>query len=253
MTDEQEAYPGAQTIPTKQAIDSLRAPQFRPSSSGQMQSIRGFSPSQSNAHKANETGNISDGKGVHVLQTRPPNNLLPVQTLQHHVQRPQTSSPMFGTNSIHARPFPRPVGSPAASFRPQMTDSNQRAQLVQGAVTTVAGSVPTQSIVPGNAATNQPKWQQSANKEQKTNSFAPTALNKETISQNSESSQNSFVAMHAKQVNQSLGSSKGGGGMENQPKLSASKSSTTTSISQTQSHGTQADPKLQVCIDLPLC
>ncbi|PUZ40533.1 hypothetical protein GQ55_9G431500 [Panicum hallii var. hallii] len=246
MTDEQEAYPGAQTIPTKQAIDSLRAPQFRPSSSGQMQSIRGFSPSQSNAHKANETGNISDGKGVHVLQTRPPNNLLPVQTLQHHVQRPQTSSPMFGTNSIHARPFPRPVGSPAASFRPQMTDSNQRAQLVQGAVTTVAGSVPTQSIVPGNAATNQPKWQQSANKEQKTNSFAPTALNKETISQNSESSQNSFVAMHAKQVNQSLGSSKGGGGMENQPKLSASKSSTTTSISQTQSHGTQADPKLQV-------
>ncbi|PUZ40536.1 hypothetical protein GQ55_9G431500 [Panicum hallii var. hallii] len=58
--------------------------------------------------------------------------------------------------------------------------------------------------------------------------------------------QNSFVAMHAKQVNQSLGSSKGGGGMENQPKLSASKSSTTTSISQTQSHGTQADPKLQV-------
>ncbi|RLN39274.1 transcription initiation factor TFIID subunit 4b-like isoform X2 [Panicum miliaceum] len=175
MTDEQEAYPGAHTIPTKQAIDSLRPPQFRPSSSGQMQ-----------------------------------------------------------------------IGSPAASFRPQMTDSNQRAQLVQGAVTTVAGSVPTQSRVPGNAPTNQPTWQQSANKEQKTNSFAPTALNKETISQNSESSQNSFVAMHAKQVNQSLGSSKGGGSMENQPKLSASKSSTTTSLSQTQSHGTQADPKLQV-------
>ncbi|KAG2551103.1 hypothetical protein PVAP13_9KG371900 [Panicum virgatum] len=246
MTDEQEADPGAHTIPTKQAIDSLRPPQFRPSSSGQMQSIRGFSPSQSNVHKANETGNMSDGKGVHVLQTRPPNNLPPVQTMQHHVQHPQTSSPMFGTNSIHARPFPRPVGSPAASFRPQMTDSNQRAQLVQGAATTVSGSVPTQSIVPGNAPTNQPTWQQSANKEQKTNSFAPTAPNKETISQNSESSQNSFVAMHAKQVNQSMGSSKGGRGMENQSKLSASKSSTTTSLSQTQSHGTQAEPKLQV-------
>ncbi|TKV95418.1 hypothetical protein SEVIR_9G362300v4 [Setaria viridis] len=248
MTDEQEAYPGAHTIPMKQAIDNLRPPQFRPSLSSQVQSIRGYSPSQSNAHKANETGNMSDGKGAHMLQARPPNTLTPAQTMQHHVQRPQTPSPMFGTNSIHARPFPRPVGSPAASFRPQMTDPNQRAQLVQGAVTTVAGSVPTQSIVSGNAPTNQSTWQKSANKEQKTNSFTPTAhMNKETISQNSESSQNSFVAMHAKQVNQAPGSSKGGGGMENQsPKLSASKSSTTTNSSQTQSHVTQAEPKLQV-------
>ncbi|CAN6284263.1 unnamed protein product [Urochloa humidicola] len=245
MTDEQEAHTGAHTIPMKQAIDNLRPPQFRPSSSSQMQSNRGYPPSQSNAHKANETGNTSDGKGAHVLQTRPSNSLIPVQTMQHHVQRPQTS-PMFGTSSIHARPFPRPIGSPAASFRPQMTDPNQRAQLVQGAVTMVAGSVPTQSIVSGNAPTNQSTWQQSANKEQKTNSFTPTAhTNKETISQNSESSQNSFVAMHAKQVNQAPGSSKGGGGMENQsPKLSASKSSTTTN--QAQPHGTQSEPKLQV-------
>jgi transcription initiation factor TFIID subunit 4 len=219
-----------------------------------MQSIRGYSPSQSNAHKANETGNMSDGKGAHMLQTRPPNNLTPVQTMQHHVQRPQTSSPMFGTNNIHARPFPRPVGSPASSFRPQMTDPNQRAQVVQGAVTTLAASVPAQSIVSGNAPTNQSTWQQSANKEQKTNSFSPTAhMNKETISQNLESLQNSVVSMHAKQVNQAPGSSKGGGGMENQsPKLSASKFSTTTNSSQTQSHVTQAEPKLQVCIDLPI-
>ncbi|KAF8729065.1 hypothetical protein HU200_018379 [Digitaria exilis] len=241
MTDEQEAYPG----PMKQATDTLRPPQFRPSSSIQMQSNRGYPPSQSNVHKANETGSMSDGKGVHVLQTRPPSNLIPMQTMQHHVQRPQTSSPIFGTNSTHARPFLRPVGSPAASFRPQMTDSNQRAQLVQGAVTTVAGSAATQSIVSGNAPTNQSTWQQSTNKEQKTNSFAPTThMNKETISQNSESSQNSFVAMHAKQINEALGSSKGGGGMENQSqKLSASKSS---APSQTLSHGSQAEPKLQV-------
>ncbi|CAL4915062.1 unnamed protein product [Urochloa decumbens] len=243
MTDEQEACPGAHNIPMKQAVDNLRPPQFRPSSSSQMQSNRGYPPSQSNVHKANETGNMSDGKGVHVLQTRPPNNLIPAQTMQHHVQRPQTSSPMFGTSSIHARPFPRPIGNAAASFRPQMTDPNQRAQLVQGAVTAVGGSVPTQSIVSGNAPTNQSTWQQSANKEQQTNSFTPTAhMNKETISQNPESSQSSFVAMHAKQANQAPGSSKGGGGMENQSaKLSASKASTTTSLNQT-----QAEPKLQV-------
>ncbi|KAJ1296621.1 hypothetical protein BS78_01G315800 [Paspalum vaginatum] len=248
--DAQKAYPGAHTIPMKQAIDSPRPPQFRPSSSGQMQSNVGYPPSQSNLHKANETGNMSDGKGVHMLQNRPPNNSIPVQTMQHHVQRPQTSSPVFGTNSIHARPFPRPVGGPASPFRPQMADSNQRAQLVQGAVTTVAGTLPTRPIVSGNVPTNQSTWQQSANKEQKTNSFAPTAhmnMNKETVSQNSESSQNSFVAMHAKQVNQALGPSKAGGGMENQSaKMNASKSLTTTSLNQTQCHGTQEDPKLQI-------
>jgi len=253
--DEQKGYPGAHTIPMKQAIDSTRPPQFRPSSSGQMQSNTSYPPSQTNLHKANEMGNMSDGKGVHMLQTRPPNNSIPVQTMQHHVQRPQTSSPVFGANSIHARPFPRPVGGPAAPFRPQMADSNPRAQLVQGAVTTVAGSVPTRSIVSGNAPSNQSTRQQSANKEQKTNSFAPTAhMNKETVSQNSESSQNSFAAMHAKQVNQALGSSKVGAGTESQPpQLSAPKPLTTTSLSQTQSHGIQEEPKIQVCINLLLC
>lgn len=253
--DEQKGYPGAHTIPMKQAIDSTRPPQFRPSLSGQMQSNTGYLPSQTNLHKANEMGNMSDGKGVHMLQTRPPNNSIPVQTMQHHVQRPQTSSPVFGANSIHARPFLRPVGGPAAPFRPQMADSNPRAQLVQGAVTTVAGSVPTRSIVSGNVPSNQSTRQQSANKEQKTNSFVPTAhMNKETVSQNSESSQNSFAAMHAKQVNQALGSSKVGAGTESQsPQLSAPKPLTTTSSSQTQSHGIQEEPKIQVCINLLLC
>ncbi|XP_066389885.1 transcription initiation factor TFIID subunit 4b-like isoform X2 [Miscanthus floridulus] len=246
--DEQKRYPGAHTIPMKQAIDSTRPPQFRPSSSGQMQSNTSYPPSQTNLHKANEMGNMSDGKGVHMLQTRPPNNSIPVQTMQHHVQRPRASSPVFGANSIHARPFLRPVGGPAAPFRPQMADSNPRAQLVQGAVTTVAGSVPTRSIVSGNAPSNQSTRQQSANKEQKTNSFAPTAhMNKETVSQNSESSQNSFAAMHAKQVNQALGSSKVGAGTESQPpQLSAPKPLTTTSLSQTQSHGIQEEPKIQI-------
>ncbi|XP_066378424.1 transcription initiation factor TFIID subunit 4b-like isoform X2 [Miscanthus floridulus] len=242
--DEQKGYPGAHTIPMKQAIDSTRPPQFRPSSSGQMQSNTSYPPSETNLHKANEMGNMSDGKGVHMLQTRPPNNSIPVQTMQH----PQTSSPVFGANSIHARPFPRPVGGPAAPFRPQMADSNPRAQLVQGAVTTVAGSVPTRSIVSGNAPSNQSTRQQSANKEQKTHSFAPTAhMNKETVSPNSESSQNSFAAMHAKQVNQALGSSKVGAGTESQPpQLSAPKPLTTTSLSQTQSHGIQEEPKIQI-------
>jgi len=62
---------------------------------------------------------------------------------------------VFGANSIHARPFPRPLGGPAAPFRPQMADSNPKAQLIQGAVTTVSGSVPTRSIVSGNAPVNQ--------------------------------------------------------------------------------------------------
>lgn len=253
--DEQKGYPGAHTIPMRQAIASTRPPQFRPSSSGQMRSNTGYPPSQTNLHKANEMGNMSDGKGVHMLQTRPPNNSIPVQTMQHHVQRPQTSSPVFGANSIHARPFLRPVGGPAAPFRPQMADSNPKAQLIQGAVTTVSGSVPTRSIVSGNAPGNQSTRQQSANKEQKTISFAPTAhMNNETVSQNSEFSQNSFAVMHAKQVNQALGSSKVSAGMESQSQqLSAPKPLAATSLSQTQSHGIQEEPKIQVCINLLLC
>lgn len=162
---------------------------------------------------------------------------------------------MFGANSIHARPFPRPVGGPAAPFRPQMADSNPKAQLIQGAVTTVSGSVPTRSIVSGNAPGNQSTRQQSANKEQKTISFAPTAhMNNETVSQNSEFSQNSFAVMHAKQVNQALGSSKVSAGMESQSQqLSAPKPLAATSLSQTQSHGIQEEPKIQVCINLLLC
>ncbi|ONM03968.1 Transcription initiation factor TFIID subunit 4b [Zea mays] len=160
--DEQKGYPWAHTIPMRQAIASTRPPQFRPSSSGQMRSNT-------------------------------------VQTMQHHVQRPQTSSPVFGANSIHARPFLRPVGGPAAPFRPQMADSNPRAHLIQGAVTTISRSVPKRSIVSGNAP-----------------------------------------------VNQALGSSKVSAGMESQSQqLSAPKPLAATSLSQTQSHGIQEEPKIQ--------
>lgn len=197
--DEQKGYPWAHTIPMRQAIASTRPPQFWPSSSGQMRSNTGYPPSQTNLHKANEMGNMSDGKGVHMLQTRPPNNSIPVQTMQHHMQWPQTSSPVFGANSIHARPFPRPVGGPTAPFRPQMADSNPRAHLIQGAATTVSGSVPTRSIVSWNAP-----------------------------------------------VNQALGSSKVSAGMESQSQqLSAPKPLAATSLSQTQSHGIQEEPKIQ--------
>eukprot|EP00267_Zea_mays_P052365 XP_020405411.1 transcription initiation factor TFIID subunit 4b isoform X2 [Zea mays] len=208
--DEQKGYPWAHTIPMRQAIASTRPPQFRPSSSGQMRSNT-------------------------------------VQTMQHHVQRPQTSSPVFGANSIHARPFLRPVGGPAAPFRPQMADSNPRAHLIQGAVTTISRSVPKRSIVSGNAPGNQSTRQQSANKEQKTISFAPTThMNNETVSQNSKFSHNSFAVMHAKQVNQALGSSKVSAGMESQSQqLSAPKPLAATSLSQTQSHGIQEEPKIQ--------
>ncbi|ONM03977.1 Transcription initiation factor TFIID subunit 4b [Zea mays] len=157
--DEQKGYPWAHTIPMRQAIASTRPPQFRPSSSGQMRSNT-------------------------------------VQTMQHHVQRPQTSSPVFGANSIHARPFLRPVGGPAAPFRPQMADSNPRAHLIQGAVTTISRSVPKRSIVSGNAP--------------------------------------------------ALGSSKVSAGMESQSQqLSAPKPLAATSLSQTQSHGIQEEPKIQ--------
>nr|AQA29576.1 RCD1-SRO-TAF4 plant domain protein [Zea mays] len=86
--DEQKGYPGAHTIPMRQAIASTRPPQFRPSLSGQMRSN---------------------------------------------------------------------TGDPAAPFRPQMADSNPRAHLIQGAVTTVSGSVPTRSIVSGNAPSLKPE------------------------------------------------------------------------------------------------
>ncbi|PWZ10925.1 Pre-mRNA splicing factor SR-like 1 [Zea mays] len=118
--DEQKGYPGAHTIPMRQAIASTRPPQFRPSSSGQMGSNTGYPPLQTNLHKANEMGNMSDGKG------------------------------------------------------------------------------------------------------------------------------NSFAVMHAKQVNQALGSSKVSVGMESQSQqLSVPKPSSATSLSQTQSHGIQEEPKIQ--------
>ncbi|TVU46473.1 hypothetical protein EJB05_06013, partial [Eragrostis curvula] len=225
---EQKARPVAQPIPVKQASGSPRPPQFRPSSSSQ----------------------ISDGKGMHMLQSRPPNiHSVQVQPMRHHVQRPQVPSTVFGTNNIHARPFPRPIGGPVASLRPQMVDSSQRAQLVQGAVTTIAGTAPTRPTVPGNVPTNQSARQHLANKEQRTNSFTPAAhTNTETVNQHSESMPNSFPAMHAKQVNPALGSSKGGVVLENQsPALSASKSLTATSLSQAhQSLATQTEPKMQI-------
>jgi hypothetical protein len=77
----------------------------------------------------------------------------------------------------------------------------------------------------------------------------------EAVSQYSESAANSFPAMQSKQVNQVLGSSKGGAVSENQsPTLSASKSLAATSSSQThQSHATQTEPKMQVSINVLLC
>jgi transcription initiation factor TFIID subunit 4 len=192
-----------------------------------------------------------------MLQSRPPNaHSVQVQPMRHHVQLQQAPSPMFGTNNFHARPFPRPVGGPVAPLRPQMVDSSQRTQLVQGAVTTVPGGVPTRPTMPSNVPTNQSARHHLANKEQRTDSHTPTAhTNKEAVGQHSESTANSFPSMHAKQVNQALGSSKGGVVLENQsPTLSASKASTATSSSQThQSHATQAEPKMQVCVNVLLC
>ncbi|XP_062215289.1 transcription initiation factor TFIID subunit 4b-like isoform X2 [Phragmites australis] len=247
--DEQKAYPVAHPIPVNQVIDSPIPPQFCPSSLGQMQSNKGYTASESNVHKANEAGNNSDGKGVHMLYTRPPNiHSVPVQPMQHHVQCPQTPSPVLGTNNFHTHPFPRPVGGPVVSLRPQMVDSNQRAQLVQVVATTMSGSVPTRSTVSGNVPTNQSARQQSAIKEQKSNSFTPTPhMNMESVSQHSESTQNSFVALHAKQISSVIGSSKGGSVLENKSlALNASKSLAAASSSQThQSHGAQ-EPKMQI-------
>jgi transcription initiation factor TFIID subunit 4 len=110
--------------------------------------------------------------------------------------------------------------------------------------------------MPGNVPVNQSARQHLANKEQRTNSFTPTThTSMEAVSQYSESAANSFPAMQSKQVNQVLGSSKGGAVSENQsPTLSASKSLAATSSSQThQSHATQTEPKMQVSINVLLC
>ncbi|KAL5218031.1 hypothetical protein ABZP36_018715 [Zizania latifolia] len=212
---EHKTYPLTHSMPVNQAIDSPIPPLFRPSSSGQMQSNMGYPASESNMQKPNETSNMSDVKGGHMIQSRLPNiHSVAVQATQHRVQHPQTSLPVLVTNSIHACPFPRPVGGPNVPPRPQMADSNQRGQLVQGAVTTVAGNIATQPTV----QTNLSPWQQ-ANKEQKTNSFTPT-----------------------EHIN------KGGGVPENQPStLITSKSSTTTSSSHPhRSRGTQAEANIQI-------
>ncbi|KAL5209123.1 hypothetical protein ABZP36_004746 [Zizania latifolia] len=212
---EHKAYPLTHSMPVNQAIDSPRPPLFRPSSSGQMQCNMGYPASESNMQKPNETSNMSDVKRGHMIQSRPPNiHSISVQATQHSVPHPQTSLPVLGTNSIHARPFPRPVGGLNVPLRPQMADSKQRGQLVQGAITTVARNMATRSTL----QTNQSPWQQ-ANKEQKTNSFTPTE--------------------HM---------DKGGGLPESQPStLSTSKSLTATSSSQPhRSHGTQAEANMQI-------
>uniref|UniRef100_A0A0D9VVL9 RST domain-containing protein n=1 Tax=Leersia perrieri TaxID=77586 RepID=A0A0D9VVL9_9ORYZ len=209
---EHKSYPSAHSIPANQAIDSPRPPLFRPSLSGQMQTNMGYTSSESNLQKVNESNNMSDVKGGHKL--RPPNiHSVPVQAMQHHVQRPQSSLPMLGTNNIHTRPFGRPVGGPMGPPRPQMAESSQRGH-VQGAVTTVAGSMAARPTL----QTNISSWQQ-ANKEHKTKSFNPT-----------------------EHIN------KGVGFPENQPSTSStSKSLTTTNSSQPhQSHGTQAEPNMQI-------
>ncbi|GJN12713.1 hypothetical protein PR202_ga31018 [Eleusine coracana subsp. coracana] len=213
---EQKARPVAQPIPVKQATDILRPPHFRPLS-----------------------GQMPDGKGIHMLQSCPPNiHSVQAQPMRHHVQHLQAPSPVFGTNNFHARPFPRPVGGSVALLRPQMVDSSQRAQLVQGAVTTIAGGVPTRPSMPGIVPINQSARHHLGNKEQRTNSSTSTAhTNMETISQQSDATTNSIPAMHAQQINPALGSSKGGIVMEHQ----------SPSSSQThQSHATKAEPKMQV-------
>ncbi|KAK3150152.1 hypothetical protein QOZ80_3AG0229300 [Eleusine coracana subsp. coracana] len=184
-------------------------------------------------------GQMPDGKGIHMLQSCPPNiHSVQAQPMRHHVQHLQAPSPVFGTNNFHARPFPRPVGGSVALLRPQMVDSSQRAQLVQGAVTTIAGGVPTRPSMPGIVPINQSARHHLGNKEQRTNSSTSTAhTNMETISQQSDATTNSIPAMHAQQINPALGSSKGGIVMEHQ----------SPSSSQThQSHATKAEPKMQV-------
>ncbi|XP_066165176.1 transcription initiation factor TFIID subunit 4b isoform X3 [Oryza sativa Japonica Group] len=207
---EHKSYPSAHSIPANQASDSPRPPFFRPSLSGQMQSNMGYPSSESNLQKVNESSNMSDVKGGHMLSH--PHNIqsAPGQATQH----PQTSLPVLGSNNIHARPLPRPVGGPIVPLRPQMADSSQRGQLVQGAVTSVTGSMAARPTL----QTNISPWQQ-VNKEQKTKSFPPTEH-----------------------------TNKGVGVPENQPSTSGtSKSFNTTNSSQPhRSHGTQAEPNMQI-------
>ncbi|VAI05727.1 unnamed protein product [Triticum turgidum subsp. durum] len=243
------SYSMSSQVPGQQN-ESPRPPQFRPSSSGQMQSNMGYAASEGNLQKPNETGNMSDRKGLQMLQSRPPNiHSIPLQATQDHVQRPQTFLPALGANNIHSCQVPQSVGGPIAPLRPQMTDSSQRGQSVQGGVASVLGSMATRPALQN----NQPSQQQ-PNKEQKTNSFTPTVhMNKETANQPSESGQSSFAALNAKQVNPGLLSSKVGGVLENQSStLATPKSLTTTSSSQPDpSYGTPAELNMQYIQDLP--
>ncbi|KAM3313105.1 hypothetical protein ACQJBY_032674 [Aegilops geniculata] len=235
------SYSMSSQVPGQQN-ESPRPPQF---SSGQMQSNMGYAASEGNLQMPNETGNMSDRKGLQMLQSRPPNiHSIPLQATQDHVQRPQTFLPALGANNIHSCQFPQSVGGPIAPLRPQMTDSSQRGQSVQGGVASVLGSVATRPALQN----NQPSQQQ-PNKEQKTNSFTPTVhMNKETANQPSESAQSSFAALNAKQVNPGLLSSKVGGVLENQSStLAIPKSLTTASSSQPHpSYGTPAELNMQI-------
>ncbi|XP_044981267.1 transcription initiation factor TFIID subunit 4b-like isoform X3 [Hordeum vulgare subsp. vulgare] len=237
-------YSISSQVPDQQN-EGPRLPQFRPSSSGQLQSNMGYAASEGNLQKPNETGNMSDRKGLQMLQSRPPNiHSIPMQATQDHVQRPHTFLPALGANSIHSRQFPHSVGGPIAPLRPQMTDSSQRGQSVQGGVASVLSSVAT-----GPALQNNQTSQQQPNKEQKTNSFTPTVhMNKETANQPSESAQSSFAALNAKQVNPGLVSSKVGGVLENQSSMLATpKPLTTTSSSQPHpSYGTPSELNMQI-------
>ncbi|GJN36969.1 hypothetical protein PR202_gb25877 [Eleusine coracana subsp. coracana] len=181
---------------------------------------------------------ISKEHFLKVVRSIVGDKLLKQAASQYQMRHLQAPSPVFGTNNFHARPFPRPVGGSVALLRPQMVDSSQRAQLVQGAVTTVTGGVPTRPTVPGIVPIYQSARQHLGNKEQRTNSSTSTAhTNMETISQQSDATTNSIPAMHAKQINPALGSSKDGVVMENQ----------SPSSSQThQSHAMKAEPKMQI-------
>lgn len=207
-----------------------------------MQSNMGYVASEGNLQKPNESSNMSDRKGLQMLQSRPLNiHSIPAQA----TQRLQTFLPALGANNVHARQFPQSVGGPTASLRPQMADSIQRGQSVQGGVASILGNVATRPALQN----NQPSRQQ-PNKEQKTNSFTPTVhMNKETANQPSESAQSPFAALNAKQVNPGLLSSKDGGVLENQSSaLAIPKSLITTSSSQSQSsYGTPAELNMQVC------
>lgn len=165
------AFSSINPMSSSQSQKGLRspAPQPVPPSTVQMQMDAIFPPVEKNGQNSQETENSSSGKGAHASQMPstsknigsaekevPLNSLQGINKQQQHLQRPQTSFPMYGGSSGNFHPpFARPpISAATTSFRSQTQDSHMRPSAhAQG-----MASMQPVSAQPGNAV-NMPKYE----------------------------------------------------------------------------------------------